>query len=135
MSLPTFNGVELVSAVARDLPGSPAVRLHAETLPGADGAYVQPHGHSAREIVVHGVLSASAGTPAAAHQALKAALRTRQTLADGAAVAAYVGADGATYTHCMLMTYAPAGEVEAEQDDTACQARLPIEAKILHLTP
>ena len=135
MSLPTFKGVELVSAVARDLPGCPAVRVHAETLPGADGAYVQPHGHSAREIIVRGVLSASAGTPAAAHQALKAALRARQALADGAAVAAYVGADGATYSHCLLMTYAPAGKVEAERDDTTCHARLPVEAKILHLAP
>ena len=135
MPIPTFNGVELASGAVRDLPGCPAVRMLAETLPGIDGQFVQTHGKGAREIVVRGVLSTGGGTPAAAHQTLKLALRDKQTLADGATVATYVGTDGAQYTNCVLTAYEPAGEVQLASGGSGSQAALPVEIHIVHLTP
>lgn len=78
MAIPTFNGQSLFSKAAADLPGAIKVRVHTETMPGVDGEFVQPHGTGARQIAATGWLEGSGATPAAAHQALKTAIRTAQ---------------------------------------------------------
>ena len=135
MSIPKFNSTNLVSRAGRDLPGSPQVRVRAETLPGVDGQFVQMHGIGGREIVVRGVLEATGVTAAAAHQALKTALRAKQAPANGRTVASYVGADGSTYANCVLTAYDPAGQVQISPAESGFQAVVFIEAKILQLTP
>ena len=110
MSIPTFDASELVTKAARDVPGGIAPRHHAETMPGLDGRFVQPHGTAGRQIAVNGALQATGETPAAAHQALKVALRAKQALVDGQTVADYVGTDGHTYSNCILLSYEPRGQ-------------------------
>ncbi len=135
MSTPTFNSTLLVSRAGRDLPGSPDVRIRTETLPGVDGQFVQPHGTVGRKIIVRGVLETTGESPDLAHQALKAALRTKQELADGDTVATYVGTDGQSYQNCMLTSYEPVGEVHVTPGDSNYRAIVFIEARILHMTP
>jgi len=135
MPTPTFNGSALCTAGARDAPGGPEPRIHAETMPGLDGRFVQPHGRGARRIAVRGVLQAAGSTPAAAHQNLKAALRARQALVDGATVATYVGTDGHSYAHCMLTAYEPAGEASISPAGPPYTATLPVTATVAQLTP
>jgi len=135
MSIPTFNSTALVSGAARDLPGSPEVRLHAEALPGVNGRYVQRHGSGARKIIVRGVLEASGANPAVAHQNLKTSLRAKQDLADGNTLASYVGTDGQTYTNCMLTEYRAAGDVQVSPAGSGHRALVFVEATILQLTP
>ena len=135
MSIPTFYSTALVTRAARDMPRCPQVRLRAETLPGVNGQYVQLHGTGGREIVVRGVLEADGATPALAHQDLKASLRSKQALADGARVADYIGADGATYAHCVLTSYEAVGEVQVSPAESGYRALLFVEAKIRQLTP
>jgi hypothetical protein len=106
MSVPTFNGTALFDGQERERFAPRRPRAYIETLPGADGAYVQTHGVGERTITVEGVLSYdSSGGRAAAVQMLKDKFRDRQELADGATVAAYVGADGQTYSDCILTDY------------------------------
>ena len=135
MSIPTFNSVALVSRAPRDTPASPQVRLRVETMPGADGQFVQLHGTGGREIVVRGVLEATGQTPAGAHQALKTALRARQGLADGTTVSAYVGTDEVTYANCLLKTYEASGQVQISPAEEDYQALVFVEARIEQLTP
>ena len=135
MSIPTFNATALVSGAARDLPGSPEVRLRAETLPGVNGKYVQRHGTGAREISVRGVLEASGANPAAAHQSLKTSLRAKQDLADGSTLANYVGTDGQTYTNSMLTEYKATGDLQVSPAASGYRAVVFVEATILQLTP
>jgi len=135
MSIPTFCGVALVSRAARDMPGSPQVRLAAETMPGLDGQYVQLHGKAGREIVMRGVLEAAGATAVEAHQALKTALRSMQAGADGATVGPYVGTDGASCSPCLLTSYNATGEVRISPTNSTYQALVSIEARILQLAP
>jgi len=135
MSIPTFNSVTLASRAARDMPGSPQVRIAAETMPGLDGQFVQLHGTAGREIIVRGVLEATGATAVEAHQALKTALRARQAQADGATVATYVGTDGASYASCLLTSYEATGEVQVSPANSAYQALVSVEARILQLAP
>ncbi len=135
MSIPTFNSTALVSRSARDLPGSPQVRVRPESLPGVDGQFVQCHGLASREIVMRGVLQAVGDTPSLAHQALKEALRTKQALADGATVGLYVGADEAEYDNSLLQSYQATDAVHVAPASTGYQAFVFVEARILHLTP
>lgn len=109
MANPTFNGVQLCTQ-ARETIGCPQVRSYMEMLPGANGAYVQPHGTGPRQIVVEGVLSADGASVSGAVDALKTGLRAIQSDADGQTVAAYSGADGNNYAHCMLMSYEASGK-------------------------
>ncbi len=135
MSIPTFNATALVSGAARDLPGSPEVRLHAEMLPGVNGRYVQRHGTGGRKITVRGVLEASGADPATAHQNLKTSLRAKQNLANGNTLASYVGTDGQTYTNCMLTEYKATADVQVSPAASGHRALVFVEATILELTP
>ena len=135
MSIPTFDSIALCSSAARDEPGPIDVRAQLETLPGADGQFVQYHGRGGREIRVTGMLEGSGDTPAESNQALKAAMRARQGLADGATVATYVGTDGGSYSFCMLTAYRAAGPVQVRKNATGYTAIVAIEAVIRHLTP
>lgn len=134
MPIPKFNDIDLGSAAGRDLPGSPEVRCHSETLPGVDGRYVQPAGRGGRRIAVQAVLQADGATAAEAHTNLKSALRTRQALADGGTIATYVGADGHSYTHCMLLSYRATGPVSVRADGASWRASAPVAAVALQLT-
>ncbi|MCE5280085.1 MAG: hypothetical protein ABFD92_09195 [Planctomycetaceae bacterium] len=112
MSAPTFNNQPLCTHAAREFLSAPGVRVHAETMPGLDGEFIQCHGRGGRDIRVTGVLEVAGATAAGAHQALKNALRGVQSLADGMTVATYIGTDGSEYPDCMLQAYAPADAVE-----------------------
>jgi len=135
MSIPTFNGSALVTKAGRDLPGAPAARIHTETLPGLDGEFIQPHGSAGRRIVVRGVLQATAGTPAQAHQALKADLRAKQALADGRTVGTYVGTDGHAYANCAVVSVQAEGDIVLSQTPGSCTATVHVRAIVRQLTP
>ena len=135
MSIPTFNGTPLCSAAAAETVGSPQVRLQIESLPGVDGQFVQTHGHGARKIEVRGVLTALGATPAGAHQNLKALLRAKQALADGATVATYVGTDAAAYANCVLTSYEPTAPVHVCPSGSQYKALLHVTAELRQLTP
>ena len=135
MSNPTFNGVSLCSAAAAETVHAPEARLEIELLPGVDGQYVQTHGHGGRKIEVRGVLTAAGGTPGGAHQNLKALLRAKQALADGATVATYVGTDAANYGYCVLTSYLPAAPVHVSPAGATYEALLHVTATLHQLTP
>ena len=135
MSLPAFNGTALFTRAGRDLPGGIAARYYAEALPGLDGRFVQPHGAGERHILSRGALQADGGTPAQAHQQLKADLRARQSLADGRTVAGYLGADGHSYPNCMLVSYEPLGETSVSASGPPFTATVFAVARVLQLTP
>ena len=135
MSTPTFNGTGLITRAPRDLPGSPELRLRAESLPGVDGQYVQPHGVAARRIVVRGILQATGASAQEAHSDVKSILRGRQDLADGATVATYVGTDGTQYANCVVASVEPTGEATVSSGDDEYHAFLPVEIHILQVTP
>ena len=135
MAVASFNQTELFTHAGRDRPGEPAPRVYAETMPGLDGLFVQPHGTGGRRIAVAGVLQGSGSTPAAAHEDLKVALRAKQALVDGATVATYVGTDGHSYANCMLIGYEPAGEVSVSPAGPPYTATLLVKATVLELTP
>jgi len=135
MSIPTFNGVSLCSAAAAETLHAPEVRLRIESLPGVDGQYVQTHGRGGRTIEVRGVLTAAGATPAGAHQNLKALLRAKQALADGATVASYVGTDAAAYGNCVLTSYLPAAPVHVAPSGANYEALLHVTAQLHQLTP
>lgn len=135
MSSPTFNSVALCSAAGADAPASPRARVYFETLPGVNGEYVQAHGRAGRQIQVRGVLATQAATPESACAALKTLLRARQDLADGSTVATYVGADGASYSNCLLLSYGPEGIVTVSPRPGGYRAVLRIQAVIRQLTP
>lgn len=134
-SIPTFNSTALVSRAARDEPGSPDLRIRAESMPGADGLFVQLHGTAGREIVARGLLSAEGATPAEAHHALKTLLLTKQSQADGATVAPYVGTDGASYANCLLKSYQATDGIRISPVESGYQALAFVEARIDQLTP
>jgi hypothetical protein len=133
MPTPTFNETRLVSRAAQEALGSPQVRLQLDTLPGVHGRYAQLHGTSGREIVVRGVLHASSPSPAEANAGIKAALRSKQALADGATVGDYVGTDGVTYRHCVVTDYRATGEVLLSPGAGVCDAMIPVEARLSQL--
>ena len=135
MPTPTFNGTGLITRAPRDFPGSPELRLRAESLPGVDGQYVQPHGVAGRRIVVRGLLQATAASAQEAHAGLKSILRAKQGLADGATVATYVGTDGREYPNCIVNSVEPTGEATVSPDDEEYQAFLPVEIHIVQVTP
>ncbi|HOD83844.1 MAG: hypothetical protein BWX88_01117 [Planctomycetes bacterium ADurb.Bin126] len=135
MASPMFNSVALCSAAGADAPASPRPRVYFETLPGVDGEYVQAHGRAGRQVQVRGVLAAQAATPDLACAALKTLLRARQELADGATVAAYVGADGTAYSNCLLLSYGPAGLMSVSPRPTGYRAVLRVQALVRQLTP
>jgi len=135
MAIPTFNGTSLFSKAAADLPGKVAVRLHTETMPGVDGEFVQLHGTGARQITATGWLAGAGATPAAAHQALKDAIRTKHALADGQTVASYVGTDGHSYKNCVLVSYEPQDEAQTSAGDGSYSAVVPIEVTLRQVVP
>jgi len=135
MAIPTFNGQELFSRGAAETPGPVAVRIRTETMPGVDGEFLQGHGTGGREIRASGWLEATAATPAAAAAAVKALLRARQGMADGQTLAAYAGADGHEYPHCVLVSYEAAAEVRTCAAGGAFAAAVPAEAVLRQVAP
>jgi hypothetical protein len=132
MSNPTFNSQLLCDCCAVDLPGAPEARVYLESLPGVNGNFVQLHGRGGRRIVLRGELTATATTPAAAHQGLKTLLRQRQQLVGAGGT--YVGTDGHAYSNCVLMSYHPrASRVWANGTDYTASA--PINAEIHQAAP
>ena len=135
MAQPTFNGTALTTAAAIDQPGVPQPRVYTETMPGVDGEYAQPHGRGARMISVSGVLEANGDTAAAAHTALKTAVRSRMDLADGQTVATYIGTDGHNYTNCILISYEMAGPAAVWDAGATWTAQCRVTALLRQLTP
>ncbi|MFW6061845.1 MAG: hypothetical protein ACOC93_03460 [Planctomycetota bacterium] len=134
MPIPQFNSMELFSAAARELPESPRLRTYLETLPGADGVYVQPHGTAERVIRCSGLLSGSNNSAWLAQAALKSHLRDRQALADGATVADFVGVDDHRYADCLLQSYTPVGTVQVSRNsDSSYTAYVRCVATLLQL--
>lgn len=134
MANPTYGGVELVCGAAQETIGPRQPRVHLETMPGVDGLYFQGHGVGGRTISVAGVLTATNTTAAAAHEDLKAALRSVQSLGDGRTAAPYVGTDGAAYAHCLLTDYQPQGPSRVEDNgDGTFTASLFVKAQLQHL--
>lgn len=122
MSNPTFNSQSLCHRSSVEAPGSPEARVYLENMPGVSGDFVQLHGRTGRRIILRGELTATAATPAAAHQGLKAIIRQRQQLVGTAGV--YVGTDGQTCANCVLMSYQPGASrvFDNRQDYTASSA-------------
>ena len=133
MPTPTFNGINLVSRAAREMLDSPKVRLQLESLPGVNGQFAQLHGTTGREIIVRGVLKASGPTPAEANLGIKAALRSKQALADGKTLADYVGTDGVTYRHCVVTSFRATDDVMLSPTADGCDAFVPVEARLSQL--
>jgi len=135
MAIPTFNGESLFSRAAADMPGKIDVRVRTETMPGVDGEFVQPHGTGARQITATGWLEGAGATPAVAHQALKAAVRTKQALADGQTVATYVGTDGHSYQKCLLVSYELQAGVRTSAGGGSYRAIVPVEVVLRQVVP
>jgi len=134
MATPTFDSMALTSSAAAERVASPQVRTYAQTMPGADGEYVQPYGASGQWIYVEGVLSATGATAAVAHAAFKVALRLRQALC-GCGVAEYVGTDGHSYDNCSLHSYGPVGRSQTAPSGTQFKTSARIRAVIRNHTP
>ena len=108
MGNPMFNGTTLMQS-AKERISSQRPRVYVETLPGANGEYIQPHGVGGRPIIVEGVLAGAGGTPAAQVTALKTNLRAKQGLIDGQTIAGYVGEDLNTYANVVMLSYEATG--------------------------
>ncbi len=135
MAIPTFDNQPLFSKAAADAPGSISARVQLETMPGVDGQFLQGHGTGGRQIVATGWLEAAGATPAAAHAALKSALRARQSLVDGQTVATYVGTDSHGYDHCLLLSYEPQDRARTSAGGGSYRAVVPVEAVLRQLVP
>ena len=132
---PTFNLTALTSKAARAIPRSPGSRDYFETMPGADGEFVQPHGTAGRDIMVGGILQASAASAALAYAALMTLFRTKQDLVSSA-VATFVGTDSNSYTNCSLLSYDMAGATQTFQSAASTWTSLcPIRALVRNHTP
>ena len=133
---PTFNSTALCTSAARDEVLCPDVRIHARTMPGVDGQFIQDHGYGGRDIRVTGVLEGADDTPAESDQALKSAVRTIQSLADGSTIATYVGTDGHSYDYCVLIDYRIVESVGIRKNaGGGYTSAVLIQALIRHLRP
>ena len=137
MANPTFNSTDLTTDAPQEVIGGIRPRIYTETMPGADGEYAQVHGPAGRDIIVRGILKSSAQNSAAlAHSTLKTTLRTKQALADGVTVAAYVGTDENSYSNCLLLSYDQAGPIRVGLLGTNQYiGYMTIVARIRHLAP
>ena len=136
MAIPTFDSVSLFTSAASDFVGTAQQRVYMEHMPGANGAYVQPHGYGARAIRARGVLSASSTTAALAMAGLKTAIRTKQAKADGGTtIAAYVGTDGHSYSNSMLQSYDQDGPIGVTGSGTSWTASCLCSAAVIQLVP
>ncbi len=135
MANPTFNGIALTTAAAYSRAGSRRVRIHTETVPGCDGLHVQTHGHAGRSLLAGGLLTASGATAASARDAVMTAFAQREALADGATIAGHVATDGQTYANCMLQSITHGPVRIAATSAVTFMAYLPVEARLLQLTP
>jgi len=119
LQAPTFASTALCTTGQKQVPGPTGVRVFMEHIPGVDGQFAQPHGHSGRDIVVTGILETTAqATEAEATTSAYAELRTKEALADGATVGDYVDPAGLTISNCILVSYAPVGPVQIVVDAT-----------------
>ena len=135
MAIPTFDLTNLFSAAARELPMVPDVRDYHETMPGADGEFVQQHGTGGRYIYVEGMLqSAAKASGALAHADFMSSLGTLQNLC-GNSPATYVGTDGVSHTNCLLMSYNPIAYATTTPSGTDFVALSPCRAVLRQLTP
>ena len=133
MANPSFDDTALTTHGATEILGSPAARAYAETMPDVDGAFVQPHGRGARQIIVGGAYLGSAqATVALAISTLKTTLRTIQQKVGTRGT--YVGADSASYTGCVLMSYQP-GRPQVVPDGSNYKALVAIQAVVTDPTP
>ena len=119
LQAPTFAGTALCTTSQRQVPGPIGVRVFMEHVPGVDGQFAQPQGHSGRDIMVMGILETTAkNTAALALETAYSELRTLEALADGATVGAYVDPAAGSHSNCILMSYAPIGPVQIVEDAT-----------------
>jgi len=136
MANPSFNGTDLFTEGAQEFLGSPTARMYIETMPGADGEFVQPHGTGGRTIMVRGILSVTGEASAAdADAALVTALSTVHALVDGRTVGDYIGTDGTTRGDCMLMSYEVAGNRIVTPEGATYGCLVFAQATIRELTP
>jgi len=136
MAHPTFDSNQLFSEAEQEAIGSPRTRMYAETVPGADGEYVQPHGYGSRRIVVMGVLQGTTNaTPGTASANFKTALRTRQGYADGSTVGTYVGTDSTNYSNCILESFDQIGPEALSPSSGKLVGQARCRAVLRQLTP
>lgn len=119
LQAPTFAGTALCTTSQKQIPGPIGTRVFMEHVPGVDGQFAQPQGHSGRDIVVTGILVTTAqATAVLATTSAYAELRTKEALANGATVGAYVDPAALSHSNCILMSYAPIGPVQIVEDAT-----------------
>jgi len=133
---PTFAGTALCTTSQKQIDGPVGVRVNIEHIPGADGQFAQPNGHSGRDIIITGILHTTAkGTRALALSAAYDELRIKEDLADGKTIGTFVDCANGSLTNCILMSYAPMGNWQIVPDSTNYKGIIPIRAVIRELNP
>ncbi|MFW6145740.1 MAG: hypothetical protein ACOC7R_00235 [Planctomycetota bacterium] len=134
MAEPMFDGVTLTSDAGRVVVGCRRSRTYTETMPGVNGAYVQPCGYGPRPLAAEGLLAAQSTTAAGARAAVMELFRQRERRADGATLGTFVATDGHLYANCLLQAYAH-GRLRIARAGESLVAYLPVRAVLLQVTP
>lgn len=133
---PTFAGTALCTTSQRQLHGPLGARANIEHIPGVNGQFAQPSGHSGRDIIITGILVTTAkATRAEALYTAYDELRTKEKLADGETIGTLVDCAATSISNCILMSYSPAGNVMIVPDSTNYKGIIPIRAIVRELNP
>jgi hypothetical protein len=132
LSVPTFNGVSLLTDSETQADTAPVARASLADMPGVNGSYVQQAGLGAKQITIEGFLEASSTTYALAMTALRAAIATVRAQV-GSLPATLVDCSAASVANCLLQEYKQAGRFLLGMRDTAFVARVEVQALILQL--
>ncbi len=131
-----FNSISLFDEACRERIEQPEARFHAESMPGIDGQFVQLFGWGARKIIAEGLMTAQGTTAIEAAQALKAAIRQKQTMVSAWFLAEYVGTDQAVYQGCLLTQFRAASDVQIEKlASDSFRAFVQARAEIIQFAP
>ena len=135
MATPTFNGTDLTTDAEKNVIGPRQARIFIETIPGANGTYMQGHGTGARPLGASGLLSATGASGTLARNALMTAFRAKEALIDGVTIAAFVGTDGNSYSNCVLQTYNQTSPITIATDPAGFKAFMGVSATLIQLVP
>ena len=134
MSAPTFHATALCTNSERETWSSPQVNSPLTHMPGVAGAFVSHFGLGGRRLTGQGYYEASSTTGALAAKALKGNIRTLQEALLNR-TDSYVGADGVTYTSCILTRLGPIGEIQIQGASTSWTARVMMGWEVVELDP
>ena len=122
---------ELIHSAPRERWGGPQARISQASVPGVNGAFVSQFGKGSRMIQGSGYVQSSAlGTMTLALQKLYAGIRTNQAMIN-ATPNTYTSIDETTHSNCILVQYAPVGDVQYEKQGVNYVARMQVQFAIL----